>query len=122
MAVRQHLADFKVRFQHNESRYFRHLSESEESENSDYSPSEDTWRGSSKKKKKFKRVKKLPPSPKPKVFREIRTRKKEIKYVCLSFTGRQFLDGLLLVRTVLSKKVLEGSLLKIANKGVHEAT
>ncbi|KAL5259223.1 hypothetical protein ACHWQZ_G009620 [Mnemiopsis leidyi] len=59
---------------------YKNLSESEESENSDYSPSEDTWRGSSKKKKKFKRVKKLPPSPKPTFFREIRTRKKEVNY------------------------------------------
>ena len=81
--------NFGVLFRHYVIKYFRNLSESEESENSDYSPSEER-RGSSKKKKKFKRIKKLPSEPKPTFFREIRTRKKEVKYVCSFFIGPSF--------------------------------
>ena len=99
--------NFGVLFRHYVIKYFRNLSESEESENSDYSPSEER-RGSSKKKKKFKRIKKLPSEPKPTFFREIRTRKKEVKYVCSFFIGPSFFDGLLLVATDFAKKVLEG--------------
>ncbi|XP_063679146.1 chromodomain-helicase-DNA-binding protein 1-like isoform X2 [Bolinopsis microptera] len=72
-------AFFKQKPKRKTNRSYKNLSESEESVNSDYSPSEER-RGSSKKKKKFKRIKKLPPSPKPTFFREIRTRKKEVNY------------------------------------------
>eukprot|EP00116_Pleurobrachia_bachei_P002298 sb/3462560/ len=74
-------AFFKQKPKKRGNKNFRKLSESDGSENSDYSPSEDMpFRRSATKKKKFRRIKRIARSPTQSVYRETRVGRKQINY------------------------------------------